>query len=115
LSKHLLRRVKPHGQDFAIPWHAAPDATVHEVELGVILNGLRADQVSSWQERIGAYCLLLDMGNMDMIKHAITTKTSWTLSKHQGSFLILGELLPPEAIPDPHNVDLLLTVNGETR
>jgi len=35
--------LKPNYVDFTIPWHAEPDATVHEVELGVIMNGLRAD------------------------------------------------------------------------
>jgi len=35
--------LKPNGKDFTIPWHAGEDACVHEVELGVIMNGLRAD------------------------------------------------------------------------
>ena len=63
-----------------IPWHAADGATVHEVELGVIMNGLRADQ-APWHERIGAYVLLLDMGDFSMIKGAITNGHSWTISK----------------------------------
>lgn len=95
-----------------IPWHAAPDATVHEVELGVIMNGLRADQ-ASWQDRIGGYVLLLDMGDFDMIKSAITNKHSWTISKVQDNFLVLGDLIPKEAIVDPHNVDLVLKINSK--
>jgi acylpyruvate hydrolase len=95
-----------------IPWHAAPDATVHEVELGVIMNGLRADQ-AAWQDRIGGYVLLLDMGDFDMIKSAITNKHSWTISKMQDNFLILGDLIPREAIEDPHNVDLVLKINSK--
>lgn len=106
--------MKPQGQDFTIPWHAADDATVHEVELGVIMNGLTADQ-AEWKDRIGAYVLLLDMGDFSMIKSAIGNGHSWTISKHQNNFLVLGDLLPKETIPDPHNVELLLKINGEVR
>jgi len=97
-----------------IPWHAAPDATVHEVELGVIMNGLTSEQ-AEWQDRIGAYVLLLDMGDFSMIKSAITNGHSWTLSKQQNNFLILGDLIHKDLIPDPHNVELLLKINGEIR
>jgi len=107
-------RLKPNGTDFKIPWHAADGATVHEVELGVILNGVKAHE-GTWIERIGAYVLLLDMGDFTMIKTAITNGQSWTISKQQDNFLILGDLIPKEAIPDPHNVDLLLKINGEIR
>jgi acylpyruvate hydrolase len=78
------------------------------------MNGLRADQ-AEWKDRIGAYVLLLDMGDFSMIKGAITNGHSWTISKQQNNFLVLGDLLPKELIPDPHNVDLLLTINGEVR
>ncbi len=63
-------RLKPNGTDFKIPWHAADGVTVHEVELGVILNGLKAHE-GTWLDRIGAYVLLLDMGDFSMIKSAI--------------------------------------------
>jgi len=62
--------LKPNGTEFRIPWHAAEDATVHEVELGVILNGVKANE-GSWLDRVGAYVLLLDMGDFSMIKSAI--------------------------------------------
>lgn len=100
---------------FTIPWHAAPDATVHEVELGVIMNNLRADQVNHWQERIGGYILLLDMGDMNLIKQALTNGHSWTLSKQQAGMLVLADPISPDVITDPHNVDLLLNINGEMR
>ena len=64
-----------------IPWHAAPDATVHEVELGVIWNGIKREDASSWKDRIGAYVLLLDMGDFNMIKSSIVNGHSWTISK----------------------------------
>jgi 2-keto-4-pentenoate hydratase/2-oxohepta-3-ene-1,7-dioic acid hydratase in catechol pathway len=75
-----VNRLKPNGTDFKIPWHAADGATVHEVELGVILNGLKAHE-GTWLDRIGAYVLLLDMGDFSMIKSAISNGHSWTISK----------------------------------
>lgn len=107
--------LKQNGQVFTIPWHSAEDATVHEVELGVIMNGLRADQVEKWEDRIGGYVLLLDMGDMSMIKNALTNGLSWTMAKHQDNFLVLSDLIKKETIQDPHNIDLLLKINGEIR
>ena len=39
------------------------------------------DNSHDWKDRIAAYVLLLDMGDFPMIKNAITSGTSWTLSK----------------------------------
>ena len=39
----------------------------------------------------------------------------WFQSKAQDNFLYLGDLIPVDAIEDPHNVDLELTINGEVR
>ena len=50
-----------------------------------------------------------------MIKHALTNGYSWTIGKQQNDFLVLGDLLPKDRIVDPHNVDLLLKINGEVR
>lgn len=73
------------------------------------------DQAKDWTDRIGAYCLLLDMGDFDLIKAAIGGGLSWSTSKMQDNFLVLGDLLPKDAIKDAHNCELLLTINGETR
>jgi len=107
--------IKPIGKDFMIPWNAADGATVHEVELGVILNDVSREDASHWTDRIGGYCLLLDMGDFDLIKAAITSGGSWSTSKMQDNFLILGDLLDKSEIKDPHNCELLLTINGATK
>ena len=49
----------PRGEQFKIPHHCGPDDVVHEVELGIIFNGLGNEH--HWMDRIGAYVLLLDM------------------------------------------------------
>ena len=86
---------------------------MHEVELGVIFNGLGPEH--PWMDRIGAYVLLLDMGQWSELGKAIKTGTPWNKAKVQDGFLILGDLIPKEAIEDPHNMLLELTINGETK
>lgn len=58
------------------------------------MNGVPASEAKHWSDRVGAYCLLLDMGDFSLIKNAITTGGSWTTSKIQDNFLVLGDLLP---------------------
>ena len=101
------------GAQFKIPHHCGPDDIVHEVELGVIMNGLGREH--PWIERIGAYVLLLDMTDRNHLDKAIATKTPWMKAKAQDGFLVLGNLIRKEAIADPHNVVLELKINGEVR
>lgn len=39
----------------------------------------------------------------------------WSIAKGFDTFLPVSEIIPKSAIPDPHNVDLYLTVNNEHR
>ena len=39
----------------------------------------------------------------------------WTIAKGFDTFLPVSHIIPKSAIPDPHNVELYLTVNGEPR
>ena len=39
----------------------------------------------------------------------------WSIAKGFDTFLPISDYIPKSSIPDPHNVDLYLTVNGETR
>ena len=86
---------------------------MHEVELGVIMNGKSASEVAHWEERIAAYCLLLDMTNMTQMKEARAKGTPWFIGKVQHGFLVLGDLIPKHIIEDPHNMLLELKKNGE--
>lgn len=38
----------------------------------------------------------------------------WSIAKGFGTFLPISQVIPKSKIPDPHNVRLWLTVNGET-
>merc|ERR1712166_1608854 len=60
-----LSCLKPHGKPFPVPWWApSDDCVVHEVELGVIMNGLGSHQVENWHDRIAAYVLLTDLNSV---------------------------------------------------
>jgi acylpyruvate hydrolase len=39
----------------------------------------------------------------------------WDIAKGFDTFLPVSEIIPKSAIPDPHNVELYLKVNGETK
>ena len=86
---------------------------MHEVELGVIFNGL--GQEHPWMDRIGAYVLLLDMTDRVNLAKCVKGGTPWLKAKVQDGFLILGDLIRKEQIADPHNMQLELKINGEVR
>ncbi len=64
-----------------------------------------------WQSHIGGYFLLLDYTDADELKKAVPKGLPWFQSKAQDNFLALSDLIPCEAIDDPHNVDLELKLN----
>ena len=105
--------ILPQGAQFKIPHHAGADDVVHEVELGVIFNGLGSEH--NWMDRIGAYVLLLDMTDRNHLGKSIKAGTPWLKAKVQDGFLILGDLIRKEQIADPHNMLLELKINGEVR
>ena len=86
---------------------------MHEVELGVIFNGLGREH--AWIDRVGAYVLLLDMTDRNHLGKSISKGTPWLTAKVQDGFLILGDLIRKELIADPHNMQLELKINGEVR
>lgn len=100
LGKYCLVRpififsLLPHGEPFKVPQYCAGDDINHEVELGVIFNGLGKEH--PWQDRIGAYVLLLDMTDKVRLMNAVKTKTPFFTGKVQDGFLVLGDLLKKE-------------------
>ena len=55
------------------------------------------------------------MGHGVHLKDAITNKQPWFVGKSMDGFLVLGDLIQKEAIPDPYDVELELKINGEVR
>ena len=81
----------------------------HEVELAVIIGkaGTHIPCARAY-EHIAAYCIGLDM--------TVRGPEERSLRKSVDSFTVLGPwLVTADAIADPSNLDLSLTVNGESR
>ena len=99
-----------------IPKHAEKGQIVHEIELGVMLKktGYKIKR-SEWKDYIGGYFLLLDYTDAVFLKESITKCLPWYMAKNQDNFLCLSDLIPAEAIDDPHNVELELKIHNEVR
>ena len=83
-----------------------------EVELAVVI-GTRAKGVAA-DDAMGhvfGYTVLIDVSARDARRGG-----QWIVSKGQDSFAPMGPwIVTADEIPDPHNLDLWLTKNGETK
>jgi len=83
--------------------------TDHEIELAVVI-GRPADRVSASRalEHVAGYCIGLDI--------TVRGPEERSLRKSIDSYTVLGPcLVTADEVADPSRLDLLLTVNGETR
>ncbi|CAN0855706.1 Probable acylpyruvase FAHD1, mitochondrial [Linum grandiflorum] len=88
----------------------------HEVELAVVI-GQKARDVpeASAMDYVGGYALALDMTAREIQASAKAAGLPWTVAKGQDTFTPISSILPTSAIPDPHNLELWLKVDGEVR
>ncbi|ETI27400.1 hypothetical protein G647_09590 [Cladophialophora carrionii CBS 160.54] len=93
----------------------------HEVELGLVigktpkpLKNLRADD-SKFLDHIQSYFLSIDVTARNVQDEAKKKGLPWSISKGFDTFLPISHEIPFDRIPDPHNVLLWLSVNGEIR
>jgi 2-keto-4-pentenoate hydratase/2-oxohepta-3-ene-1,7-dioic acid hydratase in catechol pathway len=61
------------------------------------------------------YCLSIDMTARNVQDEAKNKGLPWSIAKGFDTFLPISKFIPKSVIPDPHNVELSLTVNGETK
>ncbi|CAI4216460.1 unnamed protein product [Parascedosporium putredinis] len=91
----------------------------YEVELGLILNRRLRDfdgaDTKGALEAIESYLLAIDMTSRNGQNEAKRKGLPWDIPKGFDTFLPLSQIIPKSAIPDPHNVELFLKVNGETK
>ncbi len=83
--------------------------TDHEIELAAVI-GKRADRVGRARalDHVAGYCIGLDI--------TMRGPEERSLRKSIDSYTVLGPwLVTADELPDPSNLDLHLTVNGETR
>lgn len=62
-----------------------------------------------------AYAVAIDMTARNVQNEAKKKGLPWDIAKGFETFLPMSEVIPKSAISDPHNVELFLQVNGETK
>ncbi|KAK6146184.1 hypothetical protein DH2020_020053 [Rehmannia glutinosa] len=102
------------------------EALDHEVELAVVI-GRRGRDVpeATAMDYVGGYALALDMTAREIqstakfLTYLILCQKSaglpWSVAKGQDTFTPISSILPTSMLPDPHNVELWLKVDGEIR
>lgn len=66
-------------------------------------------------DAIAGYAVSIDMTARDVQEEAKKKSLPWTAAKGFDTFLPVSNHIPKSAIPDPHDVELWLTVNGKDR
>ncbi|KAK4097547.1 hypothetical protein N658DRAFT_500354 [Parathielavia hyrcaniae] len=91
----------------------------YEVELALIMGkqvrGLNAQDEQSAMDAIESYALSIDMTARNIQNEAKKKGLPWDISKGFDTFLPLSSVIGKAAIPDPHNIELYLTINGKVR
>jgi len=88
----------------------------HEVELGVVVSRRCSRALAGeWRSYVRGFVLALDMTARDLQAAAKKAGHPWTLGKNWDTFTPMGALVPADAVPDPHALELWLRVDGEER
>lgn len=91
----------------------------YEVELAFVvgkqLKNLSEKDESRIYDAIDGYCLAIDMSARNVQDEAKKKGLPWSIAKGFDTFLPISEYIAKKAVPDPHNVDLSLAVNGALR
>lgn len=88
----------------------------HEIELGFIISKTgKYIKGEKWQDYIGGYFLALDL--TDRTEQALAKKggVPWSVAKGQDTFMPLSNFIPVDKVKNPHDLELELTINGETK
>ncbi|GAB1310113.1 Fumarylacetoacetase-like C-terminal domain-containing protein [Madurella fahalii] len=91
----------------------------YEVELALIL-GKRLKDFNSEDEKaaldaIESYALSIDMTARNVQNEAKKKGLPWDISKGFDTFLPMSNIISKAAIPDPHKIELYLSVNGKVQ
>lgn len=87
-----------------------------EAELAVVV-GKRARSIRP-EEAYGhllGYAAFLDITARTLQRRAIREGLPWSLAKGMDTFAPVSAVRPKEVVPDPHDLELHLRVNGKTR
>ncbi len=88
----------------------------HEVELTVLIGKQGKDiPVHEAKSYVAGYGVGLDMTMRDKQNEAKKGGNPWTISKGFDTSAALSSFVEASSVPDPHNVDIILNVNGKER
>jgi acylpyruvate hydrolase len=89
-----------------------------EIELALVIGKTVRDlneNDDSWQSAIEQYILAIDMTGRNVQEEAKKKGYPWSIAKGFDTFLPIAGPISKDTIKDPHNIDLYLKVNGETK
>ncbi|CAK7564908.1 MAG: hypothetical protein SEPTF4163_002813 [Sporothrix epigloea] len=91
----------------------------YEVELALIIGkqvrDLKPNDEQGALDAIDSYALALDMTARNVQNEAKKKGLPWDIAKGFDTFLPISQVIPKSAIPDPHNIEIYLTVNDKIR
>jgi 5-carboxymethyl-2-hydroxymuconate isomerase len=88
----------------------------YEVELAILIGRqCRAVLAENAMEYVAGYGTAIDMTLRDVQNRLKAKGLPWEIAKGFDSACPLSDFVPASAVPDPHNLRLCLSVNGEVR
>jgi len=88
----------------------------YEVELAVLIGKTsRKVPVEAAMEHVAGYGVAIDMTLRDVQNQLKAKGLPWEIAKGFDSACPLSDFVPAAVIPDPHNLELRLSVNGELK
>jgi len=89
----------------------------YEVELALIMGkqvkNLEESDEQGDMDAIESYALSIDMTARNAQEEAKKKGLPWSIAKGFDTFLPVSQVIPKSAIPDPHNIEIYLQVNGK--
>lgn len=109
--------LKPNSGPFLVPNGVVAH---YEVELAIVLGKTLKNLPESFSpaealDAIEGYALSIDFTARNVQDEAKKKGLPWSIGKGFDTFLPLSNFIAKEKIPDPYNVRLQLSVNGETK
>ncbi|KAK3986663.1 hypothetical protein QBC44DRAFT_133745 [Cladorrhinum sp. PSN332] len=91
----------------------------YEVELAIILGkrvkDLDTKDLKGALDAIDSYALSIDMTARNVQNEAKKKGLPWSIAKGFDTFLPMSDIISKSAIPDPHKIELYLTVNDKVQ
>ncbi len=87
-----------------------------ETELAVVLGSAGRDlSPSEAAKLVAGYAVFFDITGRDLQRAAAKEGNPWTAAKGYDTFGPISPVVAARTVPDPHNLDLRLRVNGTVR